>query len=110
MSLREEKHVGDYETYWQPNSKIWRNTDSLSFNWEAVAMKNLYFLSVETMQRILRVKPDERVKQEMFREYKVVKLAELRVKDSNKFKIVIIAHEFNPDNTTYIKLSYTFYI
>lgn len=73
-------------------------------------MKNLYFLSVETMQRILRVKPDERVKQEMFREYKVVKLAELHVKDSNKFKIVIIAHEFNPDNTTYIKLSYTFYI
>lgn len=110
MSLREEKHVGDYETYWRPNSKIWRNVDSLSFNWEAVAMKNLYFLSVETMQWILRVKPDERVKQEMFREYKVVKLAELHVKHSNKFKIVIIAHEFNPDNTTYIKFSYTFYI
>lgn len=73
-------------------------------------MKNLYFLSVETMQWILRVKPDERVKQEMFREYKVVKLAELHVKHSNKFKIVIIAHEFNPDNTTYIKFSYTFYI
>ena len=61
------------------------SVDSLSFNWEDVAMKNLYFLSVETMQWILRVKPDERVQQEMFREYKLVRLAELHEKDSNKF-------------------------
>lgn len=62
------------------------------------------------MQLILRVKPDERVKQEMFREYKVVKLAELHVKDSNKFKIVIIAHEFNPDNTTYMLFLHILYL
>lgn len=43
----------------------------LVFNWKAVAVQNLCFLSVETMQWILRVESDERVKQEMFREYKL---------------------------------------
>lgn len=85
MSLREEKCVGDYKTYWQPKSKMRENVDSLSFNWEAVAMQNLHFLSVETMQWILRVESDERVKQEMFREYKLVRLSEFHEKDSNKF-------------------------
>lgn len=86
MSLREEKCVVDYKTYWQPKSKMRENVDSLSFNWEAVAMQNLYFLSVETMQWILRVESDERVKQEMFREYKLVRLSEFHEKHSNKFK------------------------
>lgn len=50
MSLREEKCVGDYKTYWQSKSKVRENVDALSFNWKAVAVRNLCFLSVEIMQ------------------------------------------------------------
>lgn len=86
------------------------NVDSLSFYWNAVAVQNLCFLSVETMQWILRVESDERVKQEMFREYKLVRPSELHEKTVINFKIIIIAHEHNPVNTRYIKLYCTFYI
>lgn len=71
MCLRGAKYVGDYKTFWLSKSKIKENVDSLAFNWNAVAVQNLCFLSVETMQWILRAESDERVKQEMFREYKL---------------------------------------
>lgn len=50
MSLREEKCVGDYKTYWQPKSKMKENVNSLSFKQEAAAMQNLCFMFVETRQ------------------------------------------------------------
>lgn len=62
-----------------------QNVDSLCFHWKAVAVQNLCFLSAETMQWILRVESDKRVKQELFREYKLVRLSEVHEYDSNKF-------------------------
>ena len=110
MSLREVTCVGDYKTYWQPKKKMKENVNSLSFKQEAAAMQNLCFMFVETRQWILKVESDERVKQEMFREYKLVRPSEIHEKDSNKFKTVITAHESNPGYTAYLKVYYIFYI
>lgn len=88
-------------------SKVRANVDGLSkFRRKAVMVQNLSFQFAQALWWILRVESDERLEQEMHKEYKLARAAELHGKTAINFQTTVIAHVLNPGDITWVPLQF----